>query len=192
MKMPGMRIAVSLFVLVMLSLACGGIESATQAKPVTQAPSAPVSDGTAPGSVLELGQTWQQGGLKLTMMKSTWGQGWADEGGGIYSFMLSNLESYDRSFRLSSQNFSAVDNRGRSVPIIPVQNTRIDEYCPPQTVKLPASQTIDLTYSLKCPDVMAFALTPRIDAGDTSLTEVIISVSVSNINNARWRIRIYH
>jgi len=126
------------------------------------------------------------------MIKSDWGQGWPDEGGGVYTFMLTNLEPNDRSFRLSSENFSAVDNLGNSVPVIPIQNITIDEYCPSQTVQLPANQTIDLVYELHCPQAQAFALTPRIDAGDTSITDVVVSVSVSSISNARWRVKIYH
>ncbi len=128
------------------------------------------------------------------MTKSGWGANgdWMDEGGGVFTFMLTNLEPYDRSFHLSSENFSAIDNFNRSVPIIPVQNTSIDEYCPTVTVQLPASQTIELVYELRCSQMMAFALTPRIDAGDTSITELIVSVSVSSIDNARWRIQIHH
>lgn len=59
-------------------------------------------------------------------------------------------------------------------------------------MKLFANETIELQYKLDCGRFPAFALSPRVDAGDTSLTEIIVSVSVSNINNARWRIRIYH
>ncbi len=149
---------------------------------------------TTPGTILEFGQTWRQGGLELTMTTSRWGTSgeWMDEGGGVFTFILTNLEPYDRSFRLSSENFSAVDNFGRTVPIIPKQNGNIDEYCPSRTVKLLAQQTFDLVYELRCSGDPAFALTPRIDAGDTSITELIVSVSVSSISNARWRIKIYH
>lgn len=149
---------------------------------------------TSPGTILEFGQIWRQGGLELIMTNSGWGANgdWMDEGGGVFTFMLTNLEPYDRSFRLSSDNFSGVDNFGRTVPIIPKQNVSIDEYCPSRTVKLIAQQTIDLVYELRCSGLPVFALTPRIDAGDTSITELIISVSVSNISNARWRIKIYH
>jgi len=134
----------------------------------TQIPTETSLPDTSPGTILEFGQTWQQGGLELTMTKSGWGSNgdWMDEGGGVFTFMLTNLELYDRSFNLSSENFSAIDNFNRSVPIIPVQNTSIDEYCPTVTVQLPASQTIELVYELKCSQMMAFALTPRIDAGD--------------------------
>jgi hypothetical protein len=151
---------------------------------------------TAPGTILEFGQTWRQGGLELTMTESGWGGNgdWMDEGGGVFTFILTNLEPNDRSFRFSSDNFSAVDNFGRSVPIIPKQNISINEYCPSDTVQLPANQTIDLVYELRCSQNkdMAFALTPRIDAGDTSITEIIVSISVSSISNAKWRIKIYH
>ncbi|MGB9845764.1 MAG: hypothetical protein ACPLF9_08415 [Methanothermobacter tenebrarum] len=160
----------------------------------TPIPSPTPLPDTPPGTILEFGQTWRQGGLELTMTKSGWGSngGWMDEGGGVFTFILTNLEPYDRNFRLSSENFSAVDNFGRTVPIIPKQNVRIDEYCPSRTVKLLAHQTIDLVSELICSGLQAYALTPRIDAGDTSITELIVSVSVSNISEARWRIRIYH
>lgn len=85
----------------------------------TPIPSPTSLPDTQPGTILEIGQTWRQSGLELTMIESDWGQGWSDAGGGLYVFLLTNLESYDRIFRLSSENFSAVDNLGRSVPMIP-------------------------------------------------------------------------
>ena len=150
---------------------------------------------TSPGTILEFGQTWRQGGLELTITKSDWAEidsSWINEGGGVFTFILTNLEPHDRSFRLSSENFSATDNFGRSVPVIPKQNISIDEHCPPQTVQLPANQTIYLVDELHCPEAQAYALTPRIDAGDTSITDVVVSVSISEISNARWQIEIHH
>lgn len=158
----------------------------------------PISPSTSPDTILEVGQAWQQGGLELVMTISDWGGGWADEGGGVYTFILTNLEAYDKSFRLSSENFSAVDNFSQAVPVIPKQNILINEHCPSRTVQLPANQTIYLSYELECPApdygtlAQAYALTPRIDAGDTSITEIIVSVSVSSISNASWRIPIKH
>jgi hypothetical protein len=164
----------------------------------TQVPSPTTYPDTLPGTVLGVGQAWRQGGLEMVMDKSKWGYGtWADAGGGAFSFMLTNLEPHDRSFNVSSQNFAATDNRGRSIPLIPVQNLGNLGSCPPQTVRLAANDTIDLTESLMCPDrngnlLMAFALTAKVDASDPSVTAVIISASASSISNARWKNPIYH
>jgi hypothetical protein len=168
--------------------------TAVASLPPTPTPtSTPIPD-TPPGTILEFGQTWRQAELELTLTNSGWGSSgdWMDQGGGMFTFILTNLAPYDRSFHLSSDNFSAVDNLGRVVPLIPVQNMRISEHCPPRTVKLRAGETKHLVYELRCPDLSPFALIPRIDAGDSSITEIVISASVSSISNARWRIRIYH
>ena len=152
---------------------------------------------TSPDTILELGQTWRQGGLELAMVQAVeWGYG-MDNGLPPYSFNLTNLQPYDRSFRVYLENFSAIDNRGVKVQVIPdYSNVSVYPDCIPGTVVVPANSTVRLESFLECstnvgprnPDVLRFV----VDLGDTSITEVIVSVSVSSINNARWRIEIYH
>lgn len=78
MKIPGKRIAVTLFVLVMLSLACGGIESATQARPVTQAPSGLSNLNTPLFAIVpfhyeteDVGDGWKQGWIALASVNTS-------------------------------------------------------------------------------------------------------------------------
>lgn len=151
---------------------------------------------TPPGTILDIGQTWRQEGFELVMGQAEeWGYG-MDKGLSPYSFNLTNLQPYDRSFRVYLENFSAIDNRGVKVDVIPdYQNVIVYPNCTPGTVVVPANSTVRLESFLECstnwgprnPDVLRFV----VDLGDTSISEVIVSVSMSSIN-ARWRIEIHH
>jgi hypothetical protein len=152
---------------------------------------------TPPGTILDVGQTWRQEGFELAMVQAVeWGYG-MDKGLPPYSFNLTNLQPYDRSFRVYLENFSAIDNRGVKVQAIPdYQNVIVYNNCTPGTVVVPANSTVRLESFLECstnwgprnPDVLRFV----VDLGDTAINEVIVSVSVGSINNARWRIEIHH
>lgn len=157
----------------------------------TPIPSPTPLPDTQPGTILEVGQTWRQGGIELQLTET-----WLYPRGLNVQFRMRNLEAVDRAIRYSLDNFSATDNLGRRIPV--GYNTcggcfSFTQDCDPRTEILPALGSI--SFENECnggwyqSDVFALPF----DTGDTSITEIVISVSgISNIINARWRIPIYH
>ncbi len=148
----------------------------------------PTIPNTSPGTVLDVGQSWRQGGWELTLV------GVEIYPNGIACFFrLTNLESYDRAIRYSIDNFSAIDNSGRRVPV--GYNTcggcfAFSQNCEPRAIVL--SNNNSTNFGTTCDSYGSSQIGLAIDVTDVSVTEVIVEVNISSISQAKWRIPIHH
>jgi len=162
----------------------------TPTVPPIKAPTA-IPD-TPPGSVLEVGQRWTQGGLELLMesAKLSTGNIYDQIGTGIEtSFRLYSRRMQDITLRYSVGNMTAQDNRGRRLKV---------DAC----LYGCGSSHWDVVTVLRSGATLGFGFIPgqenatsyvEVDTTDLSIIEVIITISdVSNISNARWRVPLAH
>jgi hypothetical protein len=170
--------------------------SASKVTPPIQPPTAtplpaptPLAD-TPPGTILEVGQTWRQGGVELRLVKTE-----VYPKGLLVQFRLTNLEPYDKALRYSPDNFSAVDNRSQRVPAgfnLCGGCFYFTQDCPPATEVLHAKGSIGLGISCETGD-WTDTVALRVDTADSSINMVTITVSgISSVSGARWRIPLYH
>jgi hypothetical protein len=145
---------------------------------------------TQSGTILEIGQTWRQGGVELLLAETELGPKFI-----LTIFRLTNMGS-ERAFRFGHENFSAYDNRNRRLRVggaTGVQSyEQLIQDCQPETVILApqASTRIEFRcdYLLVDSDVAI-----EVDVADSSITEItIVASGISSIDNARWRIPIQH
>ncbi|WP_157202755.1 hypothetical protein [Calidithermus chliarophilus] len=122
-----------------------------------------VAGDTEAGTVLELGQTWKQGGLELTLRLLR-----TNPDGLLIEASLTSRRQGDLVFRLTQDNFSASSNLGQPVKMRPITGSFV----------APPGRTVRLGY-----------LTLTADLADPGLTEIIVVVSgISTITEARWRV----
>jgi hypothetical protein len=156
--------------------------------PTPVPPPTPVPD-TAPGTILQVGQTWSSG-LELTLAstKLDTGNSYFDVGIGSHaSFLLRNRRNQDLSIRYSTNNISAQDNFGNRLNVLGCMDG-----C---TTGNSGFEIVRIIHSGESMDLSIFSggFYVEVDTANPSITEIIISVSgISSINNARWRIPVYH
>lgn len=142
---------------------------------------------TTPGTILELGDTWQQGGLALTLIKREFGSNkvsWV-------AFRLNNLQSKDRVVQISRSSFTAIDNTGRKL-LVGGGNFGMDVEpflgCDSYSIVLAANSSMGIQFQCSY-SIGDIAIGTKLD--DPSQTDIIIIVSgISSINNARWHLEI--
>lgn len=158
----------------------------------TLAPSLTPIQDTQPGFVLEIGQTWKQSGLELTLDEAKLDLDWGKSDSGIIiRLLLTNTKLNDITLKYNvGRNISAVDNRGQSLPV-DVTGCSQFYYEPEDFLELLKSgETIVLRSKPQCSEKQsAFIL---VDASNIAITDVIIKISISQILDARWRIPILH
>lgn len=138
---------------------------------------------TPPGSILEVGQTWRQGEVEVTLTDVI-----IKVDSIFFQLKFASNKPYDISIRYSSNDFTASDNRGRSLKVRAFDDhlNYIWYECSAITKRVPSGQSTDL----KC-DRDWFGVT--VDTAEATVTEIVFAVlNISSINNARWRIPIYH
>ncbi|RIH88077.1 hypothetical protein [Calidithermus roseus] len=124
-----------------------------------------VAGDTAAGTILELGQSWKQGGLELTLRLLR-----TNPDSILLEVTLTSRRQGDLVLRLTQDNFSASSNLGQALRIRPVGGSFV----------VPPGRSTRLGY-----------LTLIADLADPGLTEIIVVVSgISSIEEARWRIPI--
>ncbi len=146
---------------------------------------------TPPGTVLEVGQTWRQGGLELTLVSFQMDVGsiYHNKGLGMHvCFKLTNRRPSDLTLRYSSENFMAQDNLGRRLKLYGCMYG--------------CSEWAEVTGIVHSGETVAFGLLGlddwtcpyiEVDTSDPAITEVVITISnISRISQARWRIPIEH
>lgn len=150
----------------------------------------PIPD-TVPGTILEVGQTWRQGGLELRLIESELSIEGERGPGVLLWFRLTSLRPQSIPVRFSSENFSAANNRGQRLQLC---YTNLYERCfswNPLTVVLGSGDGIYLPSGNN--DTGSHRIFVRSDIVDPAMTEIMVTVSgISSISNARWRIPIYH
>lgn len=168
------------------------LENPTQIPLPTNTPNTDTSLDT----MLEVGQVWRQNGLELRLTKTEMGTASdsslkAVQWGLFMTFELSNYSGNDIPLRYNlSEAVTATDNFGRSLKI-GSPNQSWPEYTP-ETVStvLSSGRTIKLESLPGYGDLHSVFF--LVDVTNVSITEVIVSVDISRINNARWKIPIYH
>jgi hypothetical protein len=144
---------------------------------------------TSPGTILEVGQAWQQGSLELRLTGSDM---WPETI--LAYFTLTNIGGTQRVIQYSQDNFTAVDNLSRRIDTGGIYwyfEPSVQHTCSSRTVILNASDSNNI--KLKCEWGNFAGIALAVDVTDSAITEIVISVSeISTINNARWRIPIHH
>jgi hypothetical protein len=170
--------------------------SASKVTPPIQPPTAtplpaptPLAD-TPPGTILEIGQTWRSNGLEFTLVSTQLGTGssYYNVGLGTHAcFRLTNRRSQDLSIRYSTNNVTAQDNFRNRLNVLG---------CMYDCRNWSGSEVTRIIHGGESMEFQIFSgscFYVEVDTANPSITEVIISVSgISSINNARWRIPIYH
>lgn len=156
---------------------------------------------TPAGTILDVGQTWRQADLDLTLKESQLSianhSGDFDVSYGVeIRFTLASRKAQDISLRYSLADVvQATDNRNRRLQIgFKDQSWSTKPFSggfDTLNIILKSGQTIDLFAAdgyFATPWVFVVA-----DTSDPSVTEIIVAVSgISGINNTRWRIPIPH
>jgi hypothetical protein len=168
----------------------------------TPIPSPTPAPDTRPGTILEVGQTWRQGGLELRLADA---RPVSILGGQILGievgFRLTSGKTQDIALRYSlGESVSATTSQGRRLEIgqQDYSSGYVDgthpyvTYIRPVTTILHSGDTVKLfaegVGGYQNPWVMIKA-----DTADSSLTEIIVAFTgLSSIDTARWRIPIYH
>lgn len=152
------------------------------ATPIPPPTATPMTD-TPPGTILEGGQTWRQGGAEITVqnVELTTDQIHFD-------LAFTNHKPQDIFVKYSLDSYTVIDNLGRRSQ---VPGSEIGYNCGgfrwniENTIAVPRDATVKLS---PCQNIYAL-----VDVGNPNVTEIIITISgVSSISKARWRIPIYH
>jgi hypothetical protein len=160
----------------------------TSAPTATPEPPTP-TPGTPPGTILEVGQTWFQDGWELRLNSF-------DIGASISfpSFKLTNTSQDKRSTRYSVDNVTAIDNRGRKLPVGGVSENFGAYQCNNNAVvPLVMDPGESTSIYIPCSQGTFGDMSVVADTTDPGLTEIIIKVDgISGIQNARWHVSIKH
>ena len=158
--------------------------------PITEPPiPPPTSTDTPPGTTLEVGEAWRQGGLELRVT-----------GTEVYPkiilayFTLTNIGDVQRVIEYSQDNFSAVDNLSRRIETGGVDwyfDPLVQHTCSSSTVVLEPTDYENILIYCERGNFEGVAL--AVDVTDNAITEIVITASgISSIKDARWRIQINH
>jgi len=163
----------------------------------TGLPSLTSVEDTSPGTILDVGQTWRQEELELSLSKAEMGEAWvtwADTNlpteNGIYVTMkLKSQKLQDISINYNLyDSVSAVDNFGRNLSIyVAGADVTYDFRIVNQILK--SHETITLR---SWNDSSSGSVFVSVDTASTDITEIKVIVSLLGITNATWRIPIYH
>lgn len=163
---------------------------------VAQPPSGPTAvstpattpfQDTAPGTILEVGQPWYQDNLKLELREAD-----IQPSGIALWFYLTSLKSRNIIVRYDlKEAISAVDNLGRTLNVVGDWQVSLSDSHESFTEELVYGQPVLLKIFRCClgSDVLPFVLA---DPSDLNLTEVVVTVNIHTIREARWRIEIPH
>jgi len=158
--------------------------SATPAPSATPVPPpTPVPD-TPAGTVLDLGQTWRQGGLEAAIENSklfTLTDQWGHTPGVMVTLRLLNRRPQDLVLNYTQDNITAIDNLGRTL--------QVGELVPAESAVIPFTQQSVLAAGQSARHDRIYAVAA---VTDPSVTEVTFTVSISSVNGACWRVPIYH
>jgi hypothetical protein len=152
---------------------------------------------TPPGSILQSGETWREGGLELKLTSYDIMKGHSAGGGFLWlHFDLTNSGSTERLVRFGPENFSAVDNQGRRLATGGIAWT-FDPYanttCHTKTVVMKPGDHAQL-YINPCDFAGQYdGVGVDFNIGDNSITAITVQATgISSLNNARWSVSINH
>jgi len=152
---------------------------------------------TPPDSILEVGQVWQQGGLALKLVRASMElfELWEGKRFGLrLTFELTNRKAHTVPIHYDlSKDVKVQDNLGRDLETFPA--------CPVSSYGFsPRDEILESGESLLLRPVKEMfenfcgehSLGVFVEATNPAVTEVIVSISIADITNARWRIPIQH
>jgi hypothetical protein len=150
--------------------------------PPTETPVPPPTaiPDTPPGTVLQVGQHWRQGGLDLAVASTEF---WLGQDPGILvALRLTSLKSQDVAIRYTLADLmSAVDNSGSSLTVVGPNG-----YHDTIEVILHPGETVDLQCGGGWQPLVF------VDVANPAITSVTIELSIYDITGARWQIPIPH
>ncbi len=151
----------------------------------TLVPTLPLLPDTAHDTILEYGQTWRQNGIEITLTDKTLLVS-VVEGSGIgFEVDISNYKPFDIAMSLALNNLTAIDNFSRQLKVSHIcQDGRCWSICEPTAYVLASGEDINV-----CGEGFVFV---SVDISDSSITEIIVTFSNTNIGEAHWSIPIYH
>ncbi len=156
---------------------------------VTPVPSITPIPDTPPGTILEVGQAWRQGGLVLRLVNVD-----IHSQSLVLHLQLGNVGPEQRIVRYGQDNFSAADNRGRRLDTGGVDwyyEPLVQHDCGEATAFLSPGGSVDVQIPCAAGDWSGVVV--GVDVGDPELSEVMFScTNLSTITEARWRIPFYH
>jgi DNA-binding CsgD family transcriptional regulator len=151
----------------------------------TRTPVAPTPPPeTEPGTVLAVGQAWRQSGLELTMRYARLLPDTSAGAGVGTQFDLVSEKAQPFEFLFSQDNFTATDNLGRSSKPVPLDTIGNRTYPMEQQVaSLRPGEKLEAIGSGRNSHLF-FPVNIR----SAAVNEIIITVSMGGITDARWRI----
>ena len=154
-------------------------------------PTAAPSQDTPEGTVLEVGQTWQQGGAELTLTDIEFHPARDDFYGQLYTaWKFTNISPNDIILTFDHSNFAAQTNLGNQLKVLGFYNESF--WCDNVEVVVKSGDTFD--FSDMCgPGSSGYKLPIVVNLGNKQITEVIVSaIGISSITGAKWKIPIFH
>lgn len=154
--------------------------------PVARPTDTPIS-GAVPATTLELGETWEEDGLELTLSGGAFTKRFPP-GGVILQVILTNRRTQDVSFRWPKTSFSAKDNHGTPLEM-GLTSYFYYEYgyyfAPLEDIRPLVKTDQSIIYSHSYYD----AILVKFDLSDSSITDITFTISnVSSITKAQWRV----
>jgi hypothetical protein len=146
---------------------------------------------TQPGTILEVGQTWRQGGSELTLTEVVLHPARDDNYGQLYTaWKFKNISPNDIVLSFSHSNFAAQTNLGNSLKILKFYSESF--WCDDVNIVVKSGEALD--FSDMCgPGSSGYKLPIVVDLGNKQIIEVIVSASeISDIVGAKWKIPIFH
>lgn len=147
--------------------------------PVPTPTETPLPPDTALGTILEVGQTWQQEGAELTLKNTQ-----MDPNHVLFSFEFTNRKPYQISIAFTNDSFAVSDNRGRDYTICFFFNGCWQSH---------GSATLQPGDTWVLREGGGGALGVDVITSDPELSQLIITVkNISTISEARWGVPIRH
>jgi serine/threonine protein kinase len=143
--------------------------------------------GTAPGSILEVGETWRQGKLEVKLVSMTLTPG--SSGGDLWCVVeFTNTSSQELLLTYSENNFAIVDNLNQAWVVKGFHEVPPGWWCNGvRTVVLGPGKTRTTKDDCGNSGKLQF----QGDIHNVSVTELILTIDgISSVENARWRISI--
>jgi len=156
----------------------------------TPIPTRVVLQDTPAGTILDVGQTWRQSGVELTLLEIELHPTRDDYYGQVYtSWRFANNTPNEIILSYSYQNFSANDNLGNRLKILGFYNESF--WCDDYSLVMKSGDIFD--FSKMCPVVGGYQLPVVVNLSNKQISEIIVTATgISSISDAKWRIPIFH
>jgi hypothetical protein len=151
----------------------------------TLVPTPTTPENTPPGSILAEGESWRQNNVRLRLDEV-----YLDAARGCTTFMFNLFNDTDHTIvvTLNSENFSVVDNLDRKWRFSSIGLCTYG--CSGRNAEM--ADTIEAGERFRTEGCDTWKASFDAFLTDTNVDEIIVTVNVSEVSNARWRIPIYN